>query len=170
MKFFLLIFPTLLTGLAAHPLEAQETTSKYAGTYRIESWQDLESKNLYHFFYLHPDGNFLLGAEWPERETSRAVGSWRVDGNHLSMTGQVAVKTNQGHWRVPFTRTFKIIVKPNGIGLEPMPRKNRYGLLGWPDSYFFFRTLPSSSLPSGEIPQTEKNIRAMIEALREAWK
>ena len=111
-----------------------------------------------------------MGAEWPGRETSRAVGDWSVNGELISLYGTINLNTNQGNWRVPFLRTYKIVVTDQGIGLKPLPRKNRYGLLGWPDKFFFFRNTPSPNLPSGELPQNKKNILAIIKTLKEDWK
>lgn len=125
----------------------------------------MEAKGLYHFFYLQPGGAFLLGAEWPGMETSRAAGSWRASGEHLTLDGSVRVSTNQGKWRVPFRRTYRISVSSEGIRLTPIPEKNRYGLLGWPNSYTFFRTSPAPNLPAGGIPADENEIRELIERL-----
>jgi len=146
---------------------ADETSLKYAGTYKIDGWEEMEGKKVFHFFYLHPAGEFLLGGEWPEHETSRAVGTWSVNGNRLILNGSARVITNKGHWRVPFQREFTIYLRKEGIGLKPTLLKNRFGLLGWPNDFFFFRNRPLPNLPSGEIPDSQDNLRAMIKFLME---
>jgi hypothetical protein len=140
--------------------------AKYAGTYRIESWQSIEKKGLYHFFYLRPGGDFLLGAEWPGRETSRAAGDWRASGGQLSLKGTISVSTNKGRWKVPFQRTFRIGLGDHGIRLEPVLERNRFGLLGWPNAYYFYRTRVSPNLPSRKIPQDADKLDALIARLR----
>jgi len=85
--------------LSGAPLHAQQRTApeKFAGTYRIAQWKSLQGKQLFHFFYLHPSGMFLLAAEWPGVETSRAVGEWYVAGDRLHLGRQARVETNQGN-------------------------------------------------------------------------
>lgn len=152
---------------AARPIPINPAApAKYAGTYRIDSWQDLEKRDLYHFFYLQPGGDFLLGAEWPGRETSRAAGRWKIAGELLSLEGSISVSTNQGRWRVPFRRSYRIQVGEQGIRLEPMLAKNRFGLLGWPNAFNFFRTRVSPNLPSGRIPRDAEKLEALISKLR----
>ncbi len=158
-------FLPLLLFLALEAAALGATPPKYAGTYRIESWRGMEAKQLFHFFYLHPGGGFLLGAEWPGNETSRAAGTWRTSGDLLTLGGTVRVSTNQGKWRVPFRRTYRITVFSEGIRLTPIPEKNRYGLLGWPNSYTFHRTSPAPNLPGGGIPADAKGIRELIERM-----
>ncbi len=158
-----LLLLSALLALEAAALGA--TPPKFAGTYRIESWRGMEAKGLFHFFYLHAGGGFLLGAEWPGNETSRAAGTWRTSGDLLSLNGTVHVSTNQGKWRVPFRRTYRITVSSEGIRLTPIPEKNRYGLLGWPNPYTFHRTSPAPNLPSGGIPAAEEEIRELIERM-----
>lgn len=158
------------TARAAQPETAARQPAKFAGGYRIAGWRGLEAKGFFHFFYLHPNGGFLLGAEWPGRETGRAAGSWSGDGERITLVGKARVETNQGSWRVDFSRTYRVTVDENGIGLRPVPRKNRYGLLGWPNAYYFHRRRPSPNLPMGDIPADERNIAVMIAALREAWR
>ncbi|MCZ6729712.1 MAG: hypothetical protein O7C61_08380 [SAR324 cluster bacterium] len=152
--------------VANAPVFAQDTPPKYAGTYKIESWQDLESRKLFHFFYLQSGGAFLLGAEWPARETSRAAGEWRVSGDRLSLSGKIAVSTNKGRWQVPFRRTYLIQIGKAGISLRPIPEKNRFGLLGWPDSFLFHRTSIVPNLPGGGIPTEPEKLRALIDWLK----
>ena len=81
----------LLLGVAAGAFpetpRASETPAKFAGTYRIEDWKDLEGSKLFHFFYLHHSGEFLLAAQWPEREDSRAVGTDELVDVLLPMDG-----------------------------------------------------------------------------------
>jgi len=160
----------VLGGAApAEPVAAQAaeaaTPPKFAGTYRIEPWRELEARGLYHFFYLQPGGSFLLGAEWPGKETSRAAGTWTVSGDLLSLTGRVHVQTNQGSWRTAFRRTYRISVAPEGIRLKPILEKNRYGLLGWPNAYRFHRTAVDPNLPGGGIPTDPLELLALIHKL-----
>ncbi len=121
---------------------------------------------MYHFFYLQPVGGFLLGAEWPGRESSRAAGTWAVSNGLLSLRGRVWVSTNKGSWQVPFGRDFRILVEAKGIRLKPIPRKNRFGLLGWPDSFFFHRTRVTPNLPTKDIPADPVKLGNLIESLR----
>jgi hypothetical protein len=144
---------------------AEPAPHKYAGTYKIDSWRSLEARGLFHFFYLHPGGSFLLGAEWPGNEESRSAGTWIVSGDHLSLTGRARVSSNQGSWRVPFRRTFRITVAPEGIRLAPIPEKNRYGLLGWPNAYTFHHTRIDPNLPGGGIPTDGKQLQALMKKL-----
>ena len=150
--------------------QSEIAPAKFAGTYRIQDWEAMEGRQLYHFFYLHHSGEFLLAAQWPEREDSRAVGTWRVDGEHLSLAGTVEVKTNKGDWKEPFNRTYKIKVDSKGIRLEPVLRKNRFGLLGWPNPFVHYRTAPAPNLPNSDIPEGEKNLLVMIRELRKILK
>ena len=148
-------------------LLAAEVPAKHAGTYRIDTWQEMEEQKLFHFFYLHHSGDFLLAAEWPGREESRAVGTWRKDGNHLTLHGQMEVKTNKGTWKTPFNRTFKVELRDVGITLVPVLRKNRFGLLGWPNVFVFHRTAPAPNLPTIKIPKEEQALLALITSLRQ---
>jgi hypothetical protein len=129
-----------------------QAPERYAGTYRIADWRALEGRGLYHFFYLHPDGRFLLQAAWPGHERSRFAGTWSVTGDRLYLNGQGNVDTSQGDWRVEFQRTFRIRVAQAGFRLEPEPLKNRYGLLGWPSAFLFHRPQPAPNLPDEELP------------------
>jgi len=166
----LLATPSARGAEAASGPEAPPTAaaSKFAGTYRIADWQAMEARGLYHFFYLHPAGAFLLAAEWPQRETSQAVGRWRVSGDLLSLTGTVRVRTNQGGWEVAFARAFHIRLDRRGFRLEPVPEKNRYGLLGWPDAFVFHRPGPAPNLPGRDLPAGEDALLALIRKLSAA--
>lgn len=151
------------------PLGAQSGPTappdKFAGTYRIETWRNMQRKGLFHFFYLHPSGGFYLAAEWPGHEKSRFVGRWRVTGDRLYLTGRGDVDTNQGRWQVNFQRTFVISVHESGYRIVPEPRKNRYGLLGWPNAFRFYRRQPAPNLPGREIPAEESALLERILAL-----
>jgi len=125
---------------------------KYAGTYRIEGWRALQERHLYHFFYLQPDGRFLLAAEWPGNERSQFVGTWSVADDRLYLNGQGRVDTNQGRWSTAFERTYRIRIDPTGFVLQPEPRKNRYGLLGWPQAFRYLRAQPAPNLPGLALP------------------
>lgn len=145
-----------------------QAPAKYAGTYRIADWRKLEARGLHHFFYLHPDGRFLLAASWPGNEHSRFAGTWSVTGDRLHLNGRGRVETNQGDWQTAFQRTYRIRVGERGFVLKPEPQKNRYGLLGWPDSFHFHRRLPAPNLPDVELPRDPAALGAHIEALLEA--
>jgi len=147
------------------PPAAADVPDRYAGTYRIEGWRELEGRELYHFFYLQPDGRFLLGAEWPGKEQSLFVGTWSVADDRLYLNGAGRVQTNQGAWRTDFERTYRIRVDPAGFMLEPEPRKNRYGLLGWPQAYRFFRRQPAPNLPGTKLPTDPAALARRIAAL-----
>jgi hypothetical protein len=125
---------------------------KYAGTYRIDGWRDLEARGLYHFFYLAPDGRFLLAAEWPGKERSLFVGTWSIEEDRLALAGAGHVETNQGAWRSAFERSYRIQVEAGGFVLAPEPVKNHYGLLGWPQAYRYFRRQPAPNLPQLKLP------------------
>ena len=135
-----------------------EAPPKFAGTYRIESWRDLEGRGLYHFFYLHPGGRFLLAAEWPNHESSRFAGAWNVSGDRLYLNGRGKVRTLQKSWQVEYRRTFLISVRESGFLLRPLPEKNRYGLMGWPDGFRYHLSRPAPNLPGGKIPTDEDAI------------
>jgi hypothetical protein len=143
---------------------AESPPAKYAGTYRIESWQSLEASGIHQFFYLHPSGVFVLAAEWPGNESSRFVGEWSVNGDRLYLEGRGDVKTYQGAWRTPFTRTYRISVLPNGFQLSPVLGKNRYGLMGWPEPYRYYRPQPAPNLPGAKIPAEADALLAWIKA------
>lgn len=178
-----LCLPALLAGLAALPIriEAQSgaavrasaaergsgatTTSGAAlpaGTYAIEGAADLEARGLYHFLYLHPSGRFLMAGEWAHNESSRAAGLWTVHDGEVTLTGSAHVDTNQGRWDVPFRRVFRIVGTGEQARLEPVPEKNRFGMLGWPNAYTFKSPQPEPSVPGGTIPQTEAGLLALI--------
>lgn len=164
LPFFLSIL-LLMPGLGVAPLSAGSAPVKYAGTYKIDSWRDYEARSMFHFFYLQPDGAFLLGAEWPGKESSRAAGSWSVSGERLSLSGTIRVSTNKGEWRVPFVRSYRITIAEQGIRLDPVPVKNRFGLLGWPNAYHYFRARISPNLPGRRIPSDPEEMRALIRKL-----
>ncbi len=147
------------------PLAGADVPDRYAGTYRIEGWRELEARDLHHFFYLQPDGHFLLGAEWPGKEQSLFVGTWSVADDRLTLTGAGHVQTHQGAWRTSFERTYRIRVEPTGFVLEPEPQKNRYGLLGWPQTYTFYRRQPAPNLPGAKLPADSAALAQHIAAL-----
>jgi hypothetical protein len=159
---------SLLTG-AAPPRPASPALAappaKFGGTYRIEDWQNLEGRGLYHFFYLHPGGRFLLAGAWPGHETSAFAGDWSVTGELLYLNGRGQVDTNQGRWQVDFHRTYRIQVRAEGFRLEPVPRKNRYGLMGWPNAFLFYRSRPVPNLPGGSLPDSEAALLDRIDRL-----
>lgn len=137
-----------------------------AGTYRIASWRSMAAQHLHHFFYLHPDGLFLLAAQWPGHESSRFAGHWTVAGDVLRLVGQGRVETNQGSWQTPFRREFTVVQGNDGLlRLEPRLEKNRYGLLGWPDAFVYLGRSPAPNLPETRFPAEEKAIGDLIREL-----
>lgn len=164
-----MVLAGMLAVLAAAPAAAEgsATPHKYAGTYRIEGWHDLQANGLYHFFYLHPNGHFLLAGEWPKNERSHFVGTWTVSGDKLYLSGRGAVDTNQGAWRADFSRTFRIRVGQGGFVLEPEPAKNRFGLMGWPNAYHFYRSQPVPNLPGVTLPADADGLARYIAKLEQ---
>ncbi len=138
---------------------------KFSGTYRIEGWRDFQEKGLYHFFYLHPGGYFYLAAEWGGRENSRFAGTWNFTGDRIYLTGRGEVETNQGNWKVPFHRSFVVQVHDMGYRIVPKPEKNRYGLMGWPNAFRFYRRNPEPNLPAGKLPADKAALLEKILAL-----
>lgn len=157
-----------LTALAAAlawaaPAPAQGP-GKFAGTYRIDGWQEMEPKGLYHFLYLHPAGAFLLAGEWRGRESSRATGSWVGSGERIELTGTVQVRTNRGSWRVPFARSLRVELDASGLRLVPIPEKNRFGMLGWPNAFLYYRAQPTPNIPGAGLPADEDDLLKLIRA------
>lgn len=150
----------LLAGLLAllpvwAPAAFAQMPNKYAGTYRIESWHALQARTIYQFFYLAPDGQFLLAAEWPGKEQSQFVGTWSVAKNVVTLRGQGHVHTDEGSWDTTFHRAYRVELMNGGFVLDPVPAKNHYGLMGWPEYYRFYRREPAPNLPSVKLPDTE---------------
>jgi hypothetical protein len=141
---------------------------KYAGTYRIEGRQALEQRGMYHFFYLHRSGRFVLAAEWPAHESTRIGGTWRVDGTWIVLQGTAHVRTNQGDWQVPFDRRYRTATQDGGFRLTPLPEKNRYGLLGWPSPFIFDRPTPEPNLPDKALPRDEAALVDLSQTLHPA--
>ncbi|MBI4082295.1 MAG: hypothetical protein HY423_06755 [Candidatus Lambdaproteobacteria bacterium] len=135
---------------------------KYAGTYRIEGWEAMERQGMYHFLYLHPAGGFLLAGEWRDRESSRATGSWEGSRERIELTGTVQVRTNRGSWRVPFARSLRVELDANGLRLIPIPEKNRFGMLGWPNAFRYYRALPTPNIPGADLPSGEDELLELI--------
>jgi len=142
-----------LLAFAGLPAQAQDAPAKFAGTYRIEGWRALEAQGLHHFFYLQADGHFLLAAQWPGHETSQFVGTWRETDGALELAGRGHVDTNEGNWRTEFRRRYRIEVAAGGIVLRPEPVKNRFGMMGWPQAYTFYRPQPAPNLPGVKLPE-----------------
>jgi hypothetical protein len=113
---------------SAHP-------ERFVGEYRIDGWKSLEAKGMRHVFQLSGDGQFILGGEWPDYERSRFSGTWALSGDKLVLQGQGEVWTNQGSWSTPFLRMYAIDERDGTIRLTPVPEKNRYGMLGWPNAF-----------------------------------
>lgn len=138
------------------------------GTYAIDGAADLEALGLYHFLYLHPSGRFLMAGEWAHNESSRAAGQWTAHGGVVTLTGRARVETNQGRWDIPFRRVFRQTGTAAQTRLEPVPEKNRFGMLGWPNSYAFKSAQPEPSIPGGKIPSDEAGLLALIAGLDSA--
>ena len=168
------------------PVSAQSTIAPniYAGAYRIEEWRLYEKKQVEHFFFLHPSGTFLLAAALRGRENTRVGGHWQVAGDELILQGIAHVWTNQGEWRTPFWRRF--IIQPTtikntgkntgknadtdgskGWRLVPIPEKNRYGLLGWPNAFVYAASQPLA-LPGQTSPADPRNLLQAAKALLKA--
>ena len=154
------LITTAPEGIAASP-------NPISGAYRIEGWRGMEKRGLHHFFYLHPGGRFLLGAAWPGHETSRFVGAWSVAGARVTLKGKGRVETSQGTWTVEFLRTYRISKEKGAVRLAPIPEKNRYGLMGWPNAFRHYRDGPATNLPGADIPAGEEEILRYIERLLE---
>ncbi|MEE8435838.1 MAG: hypothetical protein V3S64_13725, partial [bacterium] len=144
--------------LIAVPEGSAASPSQFSGTYRIEGWRGMEKRGLHHFFYLHPSGYFLLGAAWPSHETSRFVGTWSVADARVILIGKGTVETNQGNWTVAFLRTYRISKEKGGLRLAPIPEQNRYGLMGWPNTFRRHSDGPAPNLPGATIPAGEEEI------------
>jgi hypothetical protein len=122
----------------------------------------MERQGLYHFIYLHPAGGFLLVGEWPGRETARATGTWVGSGERIELTGTVQVRTNRGSWRVPFARSMRVELDANGLRLIPIPEKNRFGMLGWPNPFLYYRVQPAPNIPGADLPTGEDELLELI--------
>jgi hypothetical protein len=75
------------------------------------------------------------------------------------------VETNQGRWDVPFERAFRIGIRNAGFELRPRLDKNRYGMLGWPNTFTFYRPALVPNLPKGGVPGDEPALLALIDKL-----
>ena len=127
---------TLSSLVSALPVAlADEAALRYAGIYRIDDWEDLKQEGIRHTFILEPGGRFVLAAEWPGREDSSFSGSWTVGEGEVVLRGKGEVRTNQGDWSVDYIRTFRIGELNGRTALTPVPEKNRFGLLGWPNPF-----------------------------------
>jgi hypothetical protein len=146
-------------------LSLGQGSASMAGTYRIDSWQSLEARGLYHFFYLDPGGRFYLAGEWPGSESSRFGGTWSVAGDLLLLTGTADVNTNQGHWTIPYHRSFRMDRSHGALQLTPLPEKNRFGLMGWPNSFVYAQPGVAMNLPAGKLPADPKRLVGLSEAL-----
>lgn len=153
--------------ISVWPVESAASPGELSGTYRIEGWRGMEKRGLHHFFYLHPGGYFLLGAAWPGHETSRFVGTWSAAGGRVTLKGKGKVETNQGNWTVAFLRTYRISEEKGGLRLAPIPEKNRFGLMGWPNAFRRHSEGPAPNLPGAAIPAGEVEILRYIKKLLE---
>jgi hypothetical protein len=155
-------------GASPWAADAPATPQALGGTYRIDAWRDLEARGLYHFFYLDPGGRFYLAGEWKGSETSRFGGTWSIAGDTVQLTGTADVNTNQGKWTVPYHRTFRIDRGSGTIRLTPLPEKNRFGLMGWPNSFVFLEAQPAVNIPGGAVPSDARQLVHLSEALAPA--
>jgi hypothetical protein len=78
------------------------------------------------------------------------------------------VNTSQGHWKVPFQRTFKIERAEGALRLTPLPEKNRFGLMGWPNAFVFFERGPAVNLPGNALSPDPQTLMSLSEALAPA--
>jgi hypothetical protein len=170
------ILATFIAALTIHATAQAQALRVPAGTYAIAEAKDLEARTLYHFLYLHPSGRFLMAAEWPDHETSRAAGRWVAtttpSGPLVTLTGTAHVATNQGTWDTDFRRTFRVeeisgsaAGAATGVRLAPQLEKNHFGMLGWPNSYVFKSAQPTPTLPGASIPADEAKLVALIDTL-----
>jgi hypothetical protein len=136
-----------------------------AGSYFIEDAAALQRRGLYHFLYVHRGGAFLLAGEWAGNESSRAAGHWTATAGELVLTGSAKVETNQGRWEVPYRRVFRIESAGGATRLVPLPEKNRFGMLGWPDAYVFASAQPTPPFPDGSVPADEARLVALMNSL-----
>jgi len=158
--------PVQAAPVPAAPVPAAPGPAVPVGTFAIEGAPDLEARGLYHFLYLHPSGRFLMAAEWAGHESSRAAGRWEAGASGITLTGTAHVETNQGRWDVPFRREFRW--ERAAERLVPLPEKNRFGMLGWPNAYRFKSAQPVSSLPPEKLPRDEAGLLALMRALETA--
>lgn len=161
----------LLSATPFGPIQVRaQPLTPPAGTYRISGAESLESHGMYHFLYLDPSGRFLMAAEWVKRETSRAAGHWRMQNQELVLEGSVEVNTNEGQWKTVFRRMFKVaLAEKTGsaqiVRLSPILEKNRYGMLGWPNTYLFHSARPEPNLPGSSLPTDAARMLTLIEKL-----
>ena len=156
----------LLVGTAAATVPSiAAPASELEGTYAIEGAQDLQARGLYHFLYVHPGGKFLMAAEWAGNESSRAAGTWSVQADELTLMGNAHVSTNQGAWDIPYRRTFRIERRDGQTWLTPVPEKNRFGMLGWPNAYVFVAAKPVPPFPNHAVPEDESSLLALMERM-----
>jgi hypothetical protein len=84
----------------------------------------------------------------------------------LTLSGTAHVATNQGTWDIPYRRTFRIETKGGqGVTLTPLPEKNRFGMLGWPNAYTFVTPLPQPPFANNAVPADEGKLLALMDAL-----
>jgi hypothetical protein len=145
--------------------DAPATVASLAGTYRIDAWRNLETRGLFHFFYLDPGGRFYLAGEWKGSESSRFGGTWSVAGGTVQLAGTADVNTSQGHWTIPYQRTFRVDRSQGALRLTPLPEKNRFGLMGWPNSFVYLEPRPAVNIPGAAIPSDAKRLIGLSEAL-----
>ena len=145
-----------------------QTARDLTGSYRIEGGEGYEEDGMFHQFYLHTDGTFYLAAEWDQFETSRFAGTWHVAGDWVELSGQANVQTSHGSWVTEFTRSFRIS-QANGVWvLTPNPLKNRFGMMGWPNPFTYYRSSPVPNLPVQDLPLDEPSLLERIYELAPA--
>jgi hypothetical protein len=139
------IASVVLAAWAATGLGAEESSSprEIAGRYHIDDQRSLEASGIRHQFDLLADGTFVLAGNWPDHETSRFTGRWQLNGGRVELAGEGDVRTNQGDWHTAFTRVYRVDRKDGAIRLTPIPEKNRFGILGWPNA--FVRAEPAAT-------------------------
>ena len=145
-----LVAVSLLSLAASTAAATEEGAGRYAGTYKIDNWRSLEKDGISHMFVLERDGRFLLGAQWADKEENYFFGTWTLADEKISLNGIGNVRTNTGGWTTRFARTYKIGDKDGQVELTPIPEKNRYGLLGWPNAFVMIE--PSAAAESEGQP------------------
>ena len=156
------------TEAKAAPKDTGAAKVSIPGTYRIDKFQSRQESGLYHFFYLHPNGTFLLAAEWKDYEHSRIGGQWALNGDRLVLQGHGTVETNKGNWTVDYQRTFVVSLADGHTRLVPIPEKNRFGLMGWPDGFTHVDDKPQSNLPNNKLPADEAGLLKEAQAAQAA--
>jgi hypothetical protein len=71
----------------------------------------------------------------------------------VELGGEGEVRTNQGDWRTAFIRVYRVDVKDGATRLTPVPEKNRFGILGWPNSFVRYEPAVPAGPASVGVPK-----------------